>query len=283
MSEKIGIIDVGGGMRDIYGAGIFDYLMDNNIDIPYCIGVSAGSANVASYVSGQRGRNFRFYTEYSFEKQYMSLSNYIRKGSYIDLDYVYGTLTKTDGRDPWDYDKAMNSGKEIVVVATDAVSGQPAYFTNKDFVRDDYGMFKGSSCIPIVCKAYNWRGKDYYDGGISDPIPYERALSDGCDRIIVILTRPVEFRKEAKRSRMYNKLKKTFPNMVDKLYERAPLYNNQLETILNEYVPKGKAIVIGPDDVCGVDTIKHKKENLERLYQKGYDDGIKIKEFIEKA
>ena len=57
MNEKIGIIDVGGGMKGIYGAGIFDYLLERNIEIPYCIGVSAGSANVASYLSKQKGRN----------------------------------------------------------------------------------------------------------------------------------------------------------------------------------------------------------------------------------
>ena len=84
MKEKVGIIDVGGGLRDVYGAGIFDYLMDQKIDIPYCIGVSAGSANVASYVSGQRGRNLVFYTEYTFEKEYMSMRNLRKKGSYIN-------------------------------------------------------------------------------------------------------------------------------------------------------------------------------------------------------
>jgi predicted patatin/cPLA2 family phospholipase len=67
--KKVGIIDVGGGMRDIYGAGIFDYLMDKKIEIPMCLGVSAGSANVASYVSKQKGRNISFYEEYSREKK----------------------------------------------------------------------------------------------------------------------------------------------------------------------------------------------------------------------
>ena len=27
-----GIIDVGGGMRDIYGSGVLDYCLDNKID-----------------------------------------------------------------------------------------------------------------------------------------------------------------------------------------------------------------------------------------------------------
>lgn len=35
-----GIVDVGGGLRGIYGAGIFDYCMEQGIHFDYCIGVS---------------------------------------------------------------------------------------------------------------------------------------------------------------------------------------------------------------------------------------------------
>ena len=48
----IGVIDVGGGMRDIYGSGVFDYCLENGISFDYCIGVSAGSANICSYMAG---------------------------------------------------------------------------------------------------------------------------------------------------------------------------------------------------------------------------------------
>ena len=41
---KTGIVDVGGGMRDIYGAGIFDYCLDAGITFDCCVGVSAGRA-----------------------------------------------------------------------------------------------------------------------------------------------------------------------------------------------------------------------------------------------
>ena len=100
MKEKIGIIDIGGGLRGIYGAGIFDYLIANNIEIPYTIGVSAGSANIASYIAKQKGRNRRFYEVYSMEKEYMSLSHYRKTGSYINFEYIYGTLSNEDGLDP---------------------------------------------------------------------------------------------------------------------------------------------------------------------------------------
>ena len=68
-----------------------------------CIGVSAGSANIASYLAGQRGRNHTFYTEYAFRKEYMSLRNFLRKRSFVDLDYVYSTLSDAGGEYPLDY------------------------------------------------------------------------------------------------------------------------------------------------------------------------------------
>lgn len=75
---KTCIIDCGGGLRGIYGAGVFDYCLDNNISFDVVIGISAGSANIASFTSGQRGRNYNFYHDYPFRKEYMSIENVIK-------------------------------------------------------------------------------------------------------------------------------------------------------------------------------------------------------------
>lgn len=76
---KIGIIDVGGGMRDVFGAGVFDACLDNDITFDLGIGVSTGSANLAGFMAKQKGRSKRFYTEYAFRKEYMSLKTCSRK------------------------------------------------------------------------------------------------------------------------------------------------------------------------------------------------------------
>ena len=55
---KIGVVDVGGGLRGIYAAGVLDYCMEHGIRFELGIGVSAGSANLASYAAGQIGRNY---------------------------------------------------------------------------------------------------------------------------------------------------------------------------------------------------------------------------------
>lgn len=72
---KTGIIDAGGGLRGIYGAGVLDRCMEEGVQFDCCIGVSAGSANMCSYVAGQHGRNKPFYQDYSFRKEYMSVGN----------------------------------------------------------------------------------------------------------------------------------------------------------------------------------------------------------------
>ena len=73
---KLGVIDVGGGFRDIYGAGVFDWCLDHDVHFDYCIGISAGSANLASFLAKQRGRNYTFYMDYVFRKEYASLDNW---------------------------------------------------------------------------------------------------------------------------------------------------------------------------------------------------------------
>ena len=47
---KTGVVDVGGGLRGVYTAGVFDYCLDQDIRF-VGVGVSAGSANVASYIA----------------------------------------------------------------------------------------------------------------------------------------------------------------------------------------------------------------------------------------
>ena len=64
----IGIVDVGGGLRGIFGAAVFDRCLDEGVAFDYVLGVSAGSGNAVAFLAGQRGRNRLFYTEYAARK-----------------------------------------------------------------------------------------------------------------------------------------------------------------------------------------------------------------------
>lgn len=115
MKERIGVVDVGGGLRGIYAAGVFDYCLDNGIHFDVGIGVSAGSANLASYAALQPRRNLQFYAEYSMRKEYMGWGNFLRNRSFINLDYVYGILSNFDGESPLNYTQIQENPMDFLV------------------------------------------------------------------------------------------------------------------------------------------------------------------------
>ena len=277
---KIGIIDVGGGFRGIYACGVLDYCLDRNIRFDLGIGVSAGSANLASFIAGQRGRNFIFYTEYGLRKQYASVRNFIMKRSFIDMDYVYGTLSNHDGENPFDYDALQKNPTEFIVVATNAETGEAKYFDKRDIQQDDYDVFKASSSIPFVCKPYFVQGTPYYDGALGDPVPVEKAFASGCDRVVVLLTKPENVIRTPERDEKFAALiRKRYPNAAEKLRQRANRYNESV-ALAQKYARQGKALIVAPDDTCGVSTLSRKPADMKRLYEKGYADGEKIKSFM---
>ena len=92
---KTGLVVEGGGMKCAYSAGILDRFLDEHITFDYCIGVSAGSANVASYLAGQRGRNLRFYVDHLHEPGYMGVKNLLRTGQFFGLQYIYQPTRST--------------------------------------------------------------------------------------------------------------------------------------------------------------------------------------------
>ncbi|WEV66984.1 patatin family protein [Bifidobacterium sp. ESL0769] len=277
---KTALIDVGGGFRSIYGAGVMDWLMDNGITVDKCYGVSAGSANMVSYISGQRGRTYKFYTEYAFRPEYASANNFFKLHNYANLDYIYGTLSNSDGEYPVDYPTFAASPTEFTVVACDARNGYARYFDKSDVHQDNYDVMKASSAVPVACEPYVVDGIPYYDGGIADPIPVQLAADEGYDRIVLILTHQRDFVREAKKDTAPAALlKRSYPVAAERLKNRYRTYNEEMK-VAEKLAAEGKVLILAPDDLCGLDTLSKNSEGLEKMYQKGLDAAEAIPAFI---
>lgn len=276
---KVAVIDVGGGYRGIYNAGIFDYCLDNDINFDIGFGVSAGSANICAYAAKQPGRNYRYFSQYILRKEYASMHNFIHKKSYLDLDYIYSTLSNSDGEDPLDYQKLIDNPIKLYIVATNANTGNAKYFTKDDMQLDNYDILKASCCIPFVCQPYSINNTLYYDGALSDPVPIIKALEHNVDKIVLLLTLPIDTIRNAKKDTIIAKLiQRQYPLAAYNLRNRASNYNKAIS-----YAKKlDNVLIVAPDDTCGVDTLTKDVEALNKLYNKGYKDGAKIKAFMEK-
>ena len=68
-----GLILEGGAMRGLFTAGVCDVLMENNIDFPCAMGVSAGALFGCNLKSKQIGRVVRYNTTYCNDSRYSGL------------------------------------------------------------------------------------------------------------------------------------------------------------------------------------------------------------------
>ena len=277
---KFGLLDAGGGMRGVYTAGIYDYLIDRGIKPEYCLGISAGSANMITYIAGQRDRDRRFYTDYILRPEYMSVRNFFKTGEYLSLDYIYSVLSNSDGEDPLDFDAFMASDCVFIVPATDAETGEQVFFTNDDFEKDNLQVLKASSALPIACKPVKVKNRLYFDGGLAEPIPYRRVFEDGCDKAVIIITRTAdEIRGPQKNMWIFKMWLRKYPAIVKALAERHIKYNRAIAEI-KELEKEGKVLLIAPDDICGMGSLTKDMDTINAIYKKGYEDAKKIEDFM---
>ena len=276
----IGVIDVGGGNRAAYGAGVFDRCMDEGIKLDYCVGISAGSANVSSYLAGQRGRNYKYYTEYNMRNETMSFGNFVKTRNFVDLEYVYATLSNQGGEYPLDFEACLADPAAYKIVATNALTGKPHYFDKTDMKLNDYGAIKASSCVPAANKPYFIDGVPYYDGGISDPIPLEHCFKAGCDKVVLILTRPRDYERSSGKDKIIARMiQREYPEAAKAMRKRSLTYNTEL-WLAKQYEKQGKVLIVAPDDIGGMKTLTKDVETIDLLYRKGYDDAAAIGGFI---
>ena len=270
---KIGLVLEGGGLRGLYTAGVLDVLMEQGIQADYVIGVSAGAGNGVSYVSRQLGRNRRINTEYLKDKRYLSFSSFIKTKSLFGMDFIFDEIPNR--LDPFDKEAFFASTCEFCAGVTDVRTGKPVYF-GKDDLKQDFTVLRASASLPIFSPIVEYKQGKYLDGGMSDPIPAQRALKDGCDRLIIVLTRERSYVKQPEKFRaVYRRQLRDYPAMIDALDHRHELYNRTLETV-RSLEKERKALVIAPQTPPEVSRFERNKQKLLELCEKGRSDTLRL-------
>jgi len=266
---KLGLVIEGGGMKCAYTAAILDRMMDDGIRADYVIGVSAGCACGASYLAGQKDRNRRFFVKHMMDPECLGLTAWKSSGSVFNLKRIYGEYTEEGGIDPLDYDAISENPAEWWAVATDAETGKPHYFSKYDISGHDYTAVMASCAIPVVCRAVEFHGRKYYDGGCSNSLPVQHALEAGCDKVIVILCRPRDFVRQPEKMRFaYKTVLRHYPELVESIEMRHIRYNRQLRAT-RKLEEEGHAFIFAPHEPIEVSTYTSDSSVLQGIYDKG--------------
>ncbi|MDO5549160.1 MAG: patatin family protein [Eubacteriales bacterium] len=280
---KTGLVLEGGGMRGLYTIGILDALMEYNIPFDYVIGVSAGACNGVSYVSEQQGRGYRIDCDYLKDKRYVSIQNFIKTGSMFGMDFIFREIPEK--LDPFDFETFLNSPTEFVTGVTELETGKPAYFGKLDNSYDMCTVLSASSSIPMFSPPVEFEGRLYLDGGTSDPIPFQKALKDGCDRLVIVRTRDRSYRKSPEGGALfYRRALRKYPGMIRCIDERHTVYNKQIECI-ERMERAGQAFVYAPENPVKISRFENDIHKLDFLYRDGWKDVEhtlpQLKEFLE--
>ena len=176
--------------------------MDENINFDYVVGVSAGACNGVSYMSGQKGRNYRINTEFITDKRYISIENFIKTKSLFGMEFLFDEVP--DRLDILDKEAILKNKAEFKVGVTNVKTGKSEFF-DKNKVYETNDVIKASSSIPLFSPEVKIDNEYYLDGGTACPIPIKQAFIDGCDKVIVILTRERSYIKSPEKFRFIYK------------------------------------------------------------------------------
>ena len=269
---KTGIVLEGGALRTIFSAGVCDAFLDAGLMPDYVVGVSAGIAYGVSYISRQKWRNLEIACRYANDRRYMGMGNLLnpKNRAYFGLKFSYETIPNE--LIPFDYETFAAYPGTVEAVVTNLNTGRADYLPVPR--RDDHFTVLQATCaMPLLFPIFHIGGQPYLDGGCADPIPYQRAFDQGCDRVVVVLTRERSYVRRPERvegviDRYYRK----YPCFIETMRRRADHYNRCRERLF-QLEREGRVMVIAPESTAGFSRVEKNLEKIRSLWQDGYFDG----------
>ena len=279
--SKTAFVLEGGAMRGLYSAGVLDVFMQNNINTDTIYGVSAGALFGINFKSRQIGRPIRYNVKYAHHRDYMSLYSLITTGDIMHKDFCFNRIMYE--LDRFDIETFDSSPIDFYAVVTNVETGKPEYMHIKNAVKD-MEKLRASGSMPFVSRLVDIDGKKYLDGAISDAIPLQKALDEGYEKIVVVLTRDITYQKK-KQYMPYDLVYRKYPNFIECGKNQHKRYNQTLE-LVKKYEKDGRIIVLRPSQNLKIARVEKNIDKLNAIYRLGVDDCInnldKIKDYLSK-
>lgn len=264
----------GGGLRGIYTAGVLDEMLKDKIKIDAIIGVSMGALIGINYKSKQPERAIRYNLRYCNDKRYIGYKQLLKTGNIVNKEFAYYDIPNK--LDKFDYNTYKKSKIKMFVTVTNVETGEAEYIEIKD-AKENIEYFRASSSIPGVSKIVEIADKKYLDGGVADSIPVKKALELGYDRVIVVLTRPIEYRKKKSQLKVLQSRYKKYPKFQKVIANRNKRYNEVVEETI-KLEKDNKIYCIRPSKQVDIKRIEKNERIILEQYNLGKKDYLNCKE-----
>ena len=268
----------GGAYRGQFTAGVLDVLLEQKIYVDRVYGVSAGALCAFNYCSHQIGRSNRVNLAFRDDKRYMSMPARIKKGAIVPPDFLYDAVQNRI--DPFDNEAYDSCGIENYAVVSNLQTGQAEYM--RVATHEDIDIVRASASLPLFSEPVIINDIPYLDGGTTDSVPVEHSLSEGNDRIIVVLTQHRQFVKHQYSPSMLKSMSiayHKYPNFFEAIQTRYKRYNQQRINIFR-LENEGKILLIAPPEPVKVRSVNPDGYSLLTLYVKGRQEALKNIESI---
>ena len=259
-NKKTALIIEGGGQRCVFSFGITDTFINRNYDpFDIYIGVSNGVAVLCWYLIRETDNNLDKML-YAAKGDYLSYKNIFTGKDILKFHQMY-----EDGEKMFkpSMEKIKNNlvGKDYIAVVTDAIEANAEYYSFGD--GEWMPKMIASGTLPLLVKTPSLiNGRRKFDGGITDPLPVEKAYALGAKKIIVIRTYEKKFRRKLKPENYIGALfSRKYPKLRKALLEHDKTYNRAIDFINNP--PHDCDIV----QLCPPEKLKSKRDskNIEIL------------------
>ena len=230
--RKKALIIEGGGSRGVFSFGVIDSFIKASFN-PFNIhlGVSNGAVVQLWYLLAVSDYNLDKML-FSASRDYVRYSNLLFNKSIMNFEKLYQDANKVF---PIDFDRLQDNlaGTNFYVVVSDAGSGKPEYIqlSKENYINE---MLATGSLPALMKNAILLEGKRKYDGGITDPIPVQKAYEMGAKEIVIIRTYEQAFIRKTKLENYIAAFAtRSYPNISKALKENTTTYNSALEFINN--------------------------------------------------
>ena len=273
--KKAALVLEGGSLRSLYTIGVLDVFMENEIEFECVIGVSAGALSAANYISKQIGRSAKINILHSNDPDYFGIRQLIFKGSAFNFNYMFHS--PINDLYPYNENNLKNSKQKFLICAADCGTGKAVYFEKHNY-RELAVSLQASSSLPLMSKPVVVDGITCLDGAVADPVGVQKAISQGYEKIVVVLTKDrINFHKHTSgiTKFMFRLLYKKYPNLLAALNNSSDYYNSVISEI-NQMEQDKKIFVIRPQNKVTVKRLERNARKLIDLYFQGRDDARRL-------